>query len=533
MVKRLGNFLLKVINAKEFFLYICIFLFLLTRFVGLNWGLPYVFHPDERNIANALQEINLNNLDPHFYAYGQFSIYLGYVLALFIKFLNQTINLPISFYEATIALRSLAIIANILTLYFLLKIILQTLYNDKNLQNKNEKNILFIASLIFILSPYSIQFSHFGTTESLLIFFYTAIIFYSIKATYKIESFKNYFVLGVLSGCAIATKISSIIFLGLPILVILNNFLFRKIKLKKKIYLILKSLGILVFIAFIFALIGSPFNIISWKEFLTSIGYEREVGLGIVKVFYTRQFEDTIPVIFQLLSVFPYSLGFWQFILFIIGFVLLPWKKEINWLRIAFLLYFIPNSFFYVKWTRFMAPIYPICTIFVALFLYKLPKILKLILCVIVIISGILFLKVYFLTDTRVSASLWMKQNIKSGAVVLSEGFNPYVLPLEGSYVFKIINFDFYNLDSSKLLQQELVQYLRQADYIIVPSRRVFANHKAEKYPKVSRYYADLFSENLGFKQVAKFDLGLNDEMAEETFSVFDHPIIRIFKKIK
>ena len=30
-----------------------------------------------------------------------------------------------------------------------------------------------------------------------------------------------------------------------------------------------------------------------------------------------------------------------------------------------------------------------------------------------------------------------------------------------------------------------------------------------------------------------KFDLGLNDEMAEETFSVFDHPVIRIFKKIK
>ncbi|MFA6446527.1 MAG: DUF192 domain-containing protein, partial [Candidatus Paceibacterota bacterium] len=62
-------------------------------------------------------------------------------------------------------------------------------------------------------------------------------------------------------------------------------------------------------------------------------------------------------------------------------------------------------------------------------------------------------------------------------------------------------------------------------------------------YPLLNSYYSDLFSGRLGFEKIAEFSsfpkisfmgktlLEFPDEDAEETWTVFDHPVIRIFKK--
>jgi len=96
-------------------------------------------------------------------------------------------------------------------------------------------------------------------------------------------------------------------------------------------------------------------------------------------------------------------------------------------------------------------------------------------------------------------------------------------------------------LDESLQLQQELEEHLKKADYIFVPSRRIFANHPKSKYPVLNKYYEGLFNGKLGFEKVAefesfpkiKFQVNFPDEVAEETWTVFDHPVIRIYKKIK
>ena len=86
-------------------------------------------------------------------------------------------------------------------------------------------------------------------------------------------------------------------------------------------------------------------------------------------------------------------------------------------------------------------------------------------------------------------------------------------------------------MDENSQLQEELKEHLAKADYIFVPSRRIFANLN-NRYPLLNKYYTDLFSGKLGFEKVAEFSAGLNDEQAEETWSVFDHPVIRIYKRI-
>ena len=99
------------------------------------------------------------------------------------------------------------------------------------------------------------------------------------------------------------------------------------------------------------------------------------------------------------------------------------------------------------------------------------------------------------------------------------------------------ISFDFYRLDENPELFPQLLEYLENSDYIIVPSRRIFANHRRfpKKYPLTGKYYEFLFSGKLGFVEVAKieplYSKIFNDEKAEETFTVFDHPTIRIYKK--
>ena len=63
------------------------------------------------------------------------------------------------------------------------------------------------------------------------------------------------------------------------------------------------------------------------------------------------------------------------------------------------------------------------------------------------------------------------------------------------------------------------------------------------KYPQLVEYYRKLFSGKLGFKKVAEFAsfpqielLGQQfvvfpDETAEESYSAFDHPVIRIYQR--
>ena len=161
-----------------------------------------------------------------------------------------------------------------------------------------------------------------------------------------------------------------------------------------------------------------------------------------------------------------------------------------------------------------------------------------------------MFMSIYTHEDSRVSASKWIFQNIPHNSYILSETANVVDIPLglpnykltPPDYNLKIISFDFYHMDDNREIQNQLFVHLVKADYILIPSRRIFANYLRlpSRYPLTARYYDLLFSGKLGFEKVAEINsfpklLGLSfpDEAAEETFTVFDHPVVRIYKKAK
>src|SRR5579863_1518026 len=106
---------LSLINFRRFFLFLITIYFLFFTFFDLNWGAPFYFNPDERNIATAVAQLNFtSNINPHFFAYGQLPIYLTYIIGVVVNFLlHHSPDLVIPFENAIIIGRLLSVFLSI------------------------------------------------------------------------------------------------------------------------------------------------------------------------------------------------------------------------------------------------------------------------------------------------------------------------------------------------------------------------------------------------------------------------------------
>lgn len=605
----------RTINTLTPILLVCILLY--TRLANLSWGLPYPFHPDERNMADAIMRLGCSQsmpqylqglsiydkfllcFDPHFFAYGQITLYVAYLIAQFRLYLSGAAGGLLRFDDAIMSLRLISSFASV-ALYF----VMQNIFHEIEPVYKKSRS-RFIAHLLFICSPVLIQFAHFGTTESLLMLLYTLLIYIGILYSKKKLLPISYVLLsGVVTGIAVAVKVSSGLFVVFPFLMVLWSTRDRS----SIVRMIIRRIGLVIMLGAVvaaMALAGSPFNLLNLNEFRGSMEYETGVARGIMKVFYTRQFEMTTPIVFQLRTVFPYVLGPVVFMLFGAGFILMSFrKKELNIMRLSFLIAFIPTAFLYAKWARFMAPAYPAAIILAAVYLtdqanhiielvrrniqnktHVHPRRASSILLTLIalslliafsIIPGIAYLTIYTTKDVRFVASEWIYKNMPENSLILSETANVVDMPIQPPQGFsaanivprsyRYISFNSYDLEVDRILQEQFMHYQASADYIFVPSRRVFMNHTcfndagvmsglllpsdelrcrelAVLYPRLNSYYRNLFTGDSGFTQVAEFTsyprievfgaviFEYPDEGAEETWTVFDHPVVRIYKR--
>ena len=198
-----------------------IILILLTatvlRFYNLMHDSPYFFNPDERNMANAITQFRLPtrltdsirciveefnrpffqqlpnnktqkpdcNLNPHFFAYSQFPLYLSFLSDQAVHFissiygnlraiktnLNSNEILNTTFPAAIFWLRFWSAFSSTLTVYlvYLISKKLLTIYYS------------LLAAILAAFTPGLIQSAHFGTTESLLTMLFLASIYFSIN----------------------------------------------------------------------------------------------------------------------------------------------------------------------------------------------------------------------------------------------------------------------------------------------------------------------------------------------------------------
>jgi hypothetical protein len=370
--------------------------------------------------------------------------------------------------------------------------------------------------VLFIFSPGLIQLAHYGTTESLLIAMILALIFYSLE--------ENYFLSGLFLGLAVGLKISSFIFLVFPLFIIFNS--------KNKLVHFLQLISTLI----TFYFLSSPYNLLDWKNFLSSMNYETAVATGKLPVFYTSQFINSKPYLFQLQKIFPASWGLFVFILFYPSlFYCLKLLKSSKSKLLFFtcLIFFLYFGQLYVKWFRFMSPIFFLGPLLVGAFLSSLlNKKVAYFLTLVCLLPGFVFFYRYFQTDIRLQASVWMAKNLHG--IALSEDRNVLSLPLLNHPNLQVIDYNFYDLNAQSAGQ--LASLLPQINYIFIPSRRVFANQNPDSSRFLKEYYSKLFSGQLGFKLIKEFSIYpaiLNyEQITEETFTIFDNPTIRIYEKI-
>jgi hypothetical protein len=153
------------------------------------------------------------------------------------------------------------------------------------------------------------------------------------------------------------------------------------------------------------------------------------------------------------------------------------------------------------------------------------------------------FTAIYRRPHSRITASRWIYEHAPPGATIAIEHWDdPLPLALDGlrprgRYRFvELANYD----DDSPAKLEALIVALDGADYVVLSSGRLVETigRLPGRFPMTARYYRALLSGELGFAlaaDVASYPtlggIALPDGWAEEAFTVYDHPRVRVFRK--
>lgn len=560
------------------------FIFLLAanmRFYGINWDSGHQLHPDERAIVMAVDKLEFpksipeffspaSSWNPHFFAYGSFPMYLlratGNAMSVFDPSLGQygSIN------QLGRAISALFDIATI----FLLYLIGKKLFNVK---------IGLLASFFYTISVLPIQLSHFYAVDTILTAFVLATL-YCLILFYEKPSARTSALVGLFFGMSLATKVSAIVLIVSIGLALSVDFIliFLKTPHKPKHYLphlpksithLLRyglTIGITAITTF---LLFEPYALIDFSNFWAQTLQQSELTKNPFYFPYTLQFVGKIPYIYEFKNIFLWGLGPVLATLSFAGllyFVYLLFRKRKNpdfakelIVFVFFFAYVFVVGRFAVGFMRYMLPVYPLFALFAAILFYQLLQILnkkiknKKLLYFSLLISHLSFLiwplsfiQIYSKPNTRLTASNWIYSLVPIDKTLAVEHWDDQ-LPIGKPISYKTQILKLYDQDS-KEKWDEINTQLEKTDYIVIASNRLYAPLQKltdcktipsyRCYPLTARYYKDLFSGKLGFQKVAEFanypavpvlNIKINDQGADENFTVFDHPKIMIFKNVR
>ncbi|HUG64315.1 MAG TPA: phospholipid carrier-dependent glycosyltransferase [Gaiellaceae bacterium] len=200
-----------------------------------------------------------------------------------------------------------------------------------------------------------------------------------------------------------------------------------------------------------------------------------------------------------------------------------------------------------------LVPLLPVCAAFAVVVLTgdraRLRLTLSGVLVALTAIYALAFVQIYDRPNTRIEATRWIQANVPPGSTIANEHWDDS-LPVGGIWGetvaaakaaggYRGLQIPVFDPDDEAKLRK-LYEPLRDADYYVLSSPRAWRTigRLPDRFPLMTRFYADLFAGKLGYAEVESFTsepglLGvqLNDVSAEEAFWVYDHPPVRIFKR--
>jgi YYY domain-containing protein len=508
---------------------------LFVRLFGINWDQGHFFHPDERAIAMAVERLSFVplQLNPHFFAYGSFPIYVTKLVTA----LLGNVSRWFAGYDGIIYVgRALSAIWGAATVVLLASVGTRLFGRRAGL----------IAGLLLSGTVLHVQSSHFAISDVPLTFLVLLALSFLAKVV-EGGRLRHYLAAGATIGLALATKFSA-----LPIFLPLAIAVFARLRTERSIRPVLRGAAAAGLAAVAFAL-AQPYALLDFKAYIHDI-LEQSTMVRNAGIFpYTNQYIG-VPK-------YGYDLG--QLILWGMGVPLALaalWGtyrrirslfQKVNWTDVVFLSWVVPffliTGSFDVKFLRYLLPIYPLLILWGAVWLDELwnrrsiGRLAAAAVGAATFAFLLAFLSIYTRPHTVVTASEWLYDHLPAGTRIATqhwdEGF-PFPLPGHDAGQYPNVQLPYYEPDVPPKMTG-ISQEIARAEYVVFPTKRVYGSvtRAPEKFPLTSRYFYEIFAGDLGFTLVEDFSsrpslfgLQLPDELADESFTVYDHPRVLIFR---
>jgi YYY domain-containing protein len=312
----------------------------------------------------------------------------------------------------------------------------------------------------------------------------------------------------------------------------------------------------------------NPLNPLPHKQFLEAIGGASRTSSGELDFPPSHQWAYRANYIFELKNMIvwgmgvPLGLGVWLgWAALGVGMLRRASRALVRWLPLwAWVtFYFGWQGGLMIKPMRYMLPIYAALILFAAWGLIALiaaarraerPILFRRVplqawaislasmVALVTLLWGWGFSRIYERPHTRIQAAEWARRAIPPGSVVTSDSWDIGIPFLDGGTwpgeQLGITN------ENDQAAMEEFIQTLDRADYLAFTSNRAYGSlaQLPLRFPAALRYFRAVFDGSLGFEKVADFTsfpsfLGIpfNDELAEESWSVYDHPRVTIWRK--
>jgi MFS family permease len=547
------------------------------------------------SLAQFLDPVN-SPLNPHFFAYGSFPLYLLAIVG----------NLLTRFWPALGTFANLTLVGRVLNASFDSGTIFLTgclglrLAEDHTTDRRRAWTLALLAAALVAFTPFQLQLAHFYAVDTMLLFFVTLTLLACVALVDTDIPLRWSLLAGLGYGIALATKFSAA-----PLVVPL--FVACALRWRRRgLFSAQGSFFFALITAGLVFLITMPYALLDLANFRQQVAEQGDLARGLLDLPYVRQFAGTIPYLYEGQNMLLWGMGLTLGLAAIAGFVWLLWRvgreslaRRANpreagsatildnversdieqWLVVLawVVTYSLIVGSFYVKFMRYMLPVYPFFTLIAAALLvtclYRVGTIdqgsrlesqfqqrlfvtIPAFAAIVLVLAGTAFqglalLNIYSEPNTRIQASIWMYSHLKPGSVLTYEQWDdPLPVPVgnnnpasfvQATYVDATgqtqTGLDLYGDDTLQKAQQ-LANILPTVDVITMATDRLDKSipRLPARYPLTIHYYKLLFSGQLGFHLAAQFEnhpnllgLTLNDSNADESYSVFDHPTVRIF----
>ncbi len=549
---------------------------LALRFVGLDWG---PFHPDEwaissgiygldwpSSIANALSADS--PLNPKSFNYGSLPIYVLRVSSETGGWLRGTI----SFIPSDVVIwRALSGVADVATLV-LSALIARRLFGEL---------AGLLAALLYAVAVLPIQLSHFHAVDPLMNTFLTGAAGAALVFVLG-GSVRWGFGAAALAGLAVATKATAVLFVA-PVVLAWFVYLYRERRRHDgwSFAPLATSVGA-VLLAFVVFAVGQPYAVLDWVTYRDDVLFQAQMARGAIELPFTIQYLQTTPFLYHLRNLVVWGLG-WP--LGVVALFAVVWlvvrgmrKRDAMSMLLAagVVIPFVLLGGQQVKFMRYLLPLYPLLIIGASGLLAVLVRALwsrggrrrwvgVAVMAGVAVPTcayGVGFATIYTVPHTAHRMAEWVDDHVPMGATIAIEAWDQW---LPGSGQFRTIQVHPYNSDDERKVEH-LTATLHEADYVFLFSNRAYGalSRLPERYPLMREYYRQLLTGGLGF-EVAHVEatyptllgitvadqtlepLGLHTQniglppypglgtlvlgSADESFTVYDHPLIILLKK--